>query len=245
MIFLELVPRDLDILLEEATWATSTYPKIAGINIPDVPRLSTRSHDAAALLLENGIDAVPHIRTIDRECEATVAIVEHLVKLGMSKVLLITGDPPSSPMQNTYDVSPIMVTEKLRQRFPDLDVYCAMDPYRKNIQKEVIYCKQKRAVGVKGFFTQPFFDANLAAYYLDILRESSLFLGISPVITETSKHYWENRNRVVFPSHFELSLEYNVTLSKGIIDQVNALDQHVYLMPIKAPLKDYLQLLFA
>ena len=98
---------------------------------------------------------------------------------------------------------------------------------------------------MKGFFTQPFFDVNLAAYYLDILRDSSLFLGISPVITTTSKKYWESRNRVVFPSHFELDLTYNCVLAKNIISQVNALHQHVYLMPIKAPIKEYLAELFA
>ena len=93
MLFIELVPRDLSTLCEDASWILSEYPEVKGINIPDVLRLSNRSHDAVASLLKQGIPALPHIRAIDRPIEETLALIDPLIDLGLDSVLLISGDP--------------------------------------------------------------------------------------------------------------------------------------------------------
>ena len=69
MQYVELVPRELDQLLENAKFIMATHKNVTGINIPDVVRLPHRSHDAAALLLDNGITAIPNIRCIDRQIQ--------------------------------------------------------------------------------------------------------------------------------------------------------------------------------
>ena len=128
-----------------------------------------------------------------------------------------------------------------KQRFPTLQVYGALDPYRHSFDEEVSYCHEKQDVGVDGFFTQPFFDVSLAALYLETLRQTTVFLGVSPVTSEKSKQYWERVNKVQFSDAFETTLAYNAKLTRDLIVLSEQFNQHVYMMPIKVDVNSYLE----
>jgi len=192
------------------------------------------------MLLKSDINALPHIRTIDRPLEETIEVVDRFINAGGKQVLIVTGDPPQNPSQLVYQISPIEVVAALRNTYPQLAIYCGLDPYRHSFQEEWQYAKKKVQAGANGFFTQPIFDLSLAKLYLDQFHDTQLFLGISPVLTETSLNYWITRNKAFFPKGFQTDLSYNCTLSKQIINLTQSAGQHNYLMPIKAPLIEYL-----
>ena len=244
MILCELVPRDEKEFLTQALTIRDNFPQISGINIPDVLRLDTRSYEAAEQLLSHGIDAVPHIRTIDLPLEGTVDIVSRLVDKGLTKLLVVTGDMPISIAAKTYPITPSMVVQSIREKHPDIQVYCAIDQYRQSFQKELTYCREKLRFGAHGFFSQPFFDKHLARIFSEQLPETEFFTGISPVTTEGSYNYWITRNQAILPREFELTLEYNCQLGREIIEMSEAKGNHVYLMPIKVHPSEYLQKLF-
>lgn len=240
MKFVELVPRELDAFLDESEKVVKTFPSVNGINIPDLIRKPIRSYEAAKELLKKGIEPLPHIRTIDNPLEKSIDIVRELVDLGLKSVLIISGDLPENTSQEIHEVTPLMLTSKLRKEFKDLNIYCALDPYRQSFRKEFMYCQAKLDAGASGFFTQPLFDPNLAELYLHLFPHTKMFIGISPVITKQSKRYWKIKNNVVFPNDFELNIEYNCKLAKEIIKSVDSYNQHIYIMPISVPAMEYL-----
>lgn len=239
--FLELVPRNLEELEIEAKALLNEVPRLAGINIPDVLRLHTRSHDAAALLLKAGITAIPHMRSMDRSVAQTLEIVSSLIDLGLNAVLIVSGDKPTSPDVFTYEVTPIKVIEALKQKFPALNVYGALDPYRSSLKHELAYCEAKREAGADGFFTQPFFDPAFARLFLEQLEGTEVFVGMSPVLSEKSLNYWKTKNMAVFPKQFQLNLDWNCALGKSIVEVAQSLGHHTYMMPITVSAEAYVK----
>ncbi len=244
MNLLELVPRQLSDLVRETAEVRNRFPQIQGFNIPDVLRLPTRSYEAVSVLLKEGHFAIPHIRCIDHPAEHTLGIIGKLVGEGLKAVLLVSGDPPRDPAANTYPVSPVTLCEAVKHQFPDLTVYCGLDPYRVSFREELAYCAQKQAAGADGFFSQPFFEESLADLYLDQLTQTALFVGISPVISEQSYNYWITKNHAVFPPNFPLTLEFACTQATHLIRKAEQRGQHTYLMPIKVPAITYLEGIF-
>ncbi len=238
MILLELIPRSIESLLDEALTLKERFPFIDAINIPDVKRLPIRSHDASIALQHLGIDAIPHIRCMDRTLHDTVILATELAKNGIKRVLIISGDTPKSgPI---HPVSPVDVIAAIKDSVPDLKVFAGTDPYRSHFQREITYCQQKRQAGADGFFSQPFFNASFAAYYRSLIGEVDFFTGISPVLSVANRTYWETVNQVVFPADFELNLDYNARLATALIQGATDEGQHTYLMPIKADPAAYL-----
>ena len=238
---LELVPRDLDQCLALAKDVDTQFDVIQGFNIPDILRVPHRSHDVAGLFLENGLDVIPHIRTIDRPIEDTLKLIEPLVDRGLKRVLFVTGDIPSNLSFKIYKHSPEELIQASKKRFPNLKVYAGLDPYRTKLIDELNCAHSRLEVGADGLFSQPFFCPNLAQFFLKQLKKADLFLGISPVLTEGSFTYWQTRNQAVFPGDFALSMDRNIEIALEIIEESKHRDQHVYLMPIKTDVIPYLE----
>ncbi len=235
MIYLELVARDKETLLSEAIGASNSG-LISGINIPDVVRLSTRSYEGAEWLLDQGITTIPHIRASDLPLPKTLAMIGALVQKGLKAVLIISGD--LDPTKQNVRVPVTALVSEVKNRFPNLLVYCGLDPYRSGFSEELAYCEQKLNAGADGFFTQPFFDGHLAKIYLDQLGLTTLFLGISPVTTEKSLHYWITKNKAIFPKSFSLDFFQNCSLAADLIRLAQSAHQNAYLMPIKLDSKE-------
>lgn len=232
MNLVELVPRDLEETLQTARTIVREFPGIDGFNVPDILRLPHRSYDVAELFLKEGFLVVPHIRTIDFQIPDLISLIYRLVEQGLKKVLLITGDIPANISKPIYPTKPLEAIREVRKAFPDLEVYGAIDPYRQSVQKELDYAHTKLAMGATGFFTQPFFDVRWAEIYLEQLQNCPVFLGISPVQTQSSQNYWTTRNNVVFPTDFSLENDYTISVSRALMTAANK-GHHTYLMPIK------------
>ncbi|MEK9727460.1 MAG: methylenetetrahydrofolate reductase [Candidatus Margulisiibacteriota bacterium] len=241
MIYLELVPTSLEKLSLESHWALNTFKEIKGINIPDILRISTRSFDAAAHIAKDDIDSIPHIRICDFNMSQLSELCHKLSIQNVSRILLISGDPPPNPLQPVFKHNIIEIIKELSTQFKSINFYAGCDPYRQSIRSELNYSEEKIKAGAMGLFTQPIFDINLAKILINSSITSQWFLGISPVLTEKSYNYWVTRNNVFFNSKFERSLDYNINIGKDMIELCKTENHNNYIMPIKTDLQSYLK----
>lgn len=240
MIFLELVPKKYDQLINDAKWALSTFPEINAINIPDIFRLNNRSYEIVKKLSEHQIDAIPHIRITDYSETKLFELCSQLINHNISKVLLISGDIPPNTTKNRYNHSLPKMIKSIKKELPTLSVYAGCDPYRQSFQSEINYCQEKLAAGATGLFTQPIFNNLLASLLIEQCPGCEWFIGISPILTKKTFNYWASKNNVVFHPQFKLTLDYNIAIGKDIIKTCKEANQHNYIMPIKANIQIYL-----
>ena len=240
MIYLELVPTSMPELIKNCTWATNQLSDISGINIPDILRVKNRSYNAVVDVSNLGIDAIPHIRACDFSKEELLNLCLSLKSKGIKNILIISGDPPPNLLQPVYKHDLIEIFNMLCSSISDINFYGGHDPYRQSLKDEYNYSKEKIKAGAKGLFTQPIFDLNLARLLLNLDLECEWFIGISPVLTKPSYQYWTTRNNVVFNADFNLTMDYNITIGKELINYCQKKNQHNYIMPIKTDLHSYL-----
>lgn len=125
-----------------------------------------------------------------------------------------------------------------------MQVHAALDQYRGNVQAELEYARQKIDAGADGLFTQPFFDIRLMDIYAEQIEQVPIFWGASPVLSDSSRSYWETRNRAYFPKDFAPTMEWNADFAKKLIEHAQAAGGHVYLMPIRVKISAYLGAIF-
>jgi len=242
MILLELIPHCLKKLEEEINWVSCSFSsQISGFNIPDIKRIPVRSLEAA-LFISKGYKIIPHIRSIDKNLEEHLFDIQNFIHQGGTELLIVHGDVYANQLP-TF-LSSLTLIREVKKAFPHLLVFAALDPYRSSFEEEMRYIEQKIEVGANGFFTQPFFDLKLAEKYLSHLSGQSVFLGSSPILTESSKRYWENQNKVQFPYDFSIDFYQNIQFTHHLIQLSQSYSQHIYLMPIKVSIQDYLNALF-
>ena len=245
MIFLELVPRDLDNLTRLSKQSLARHSLITGINIPDIKRINIRSYEAVRHLLEHNIRCLAHIRSQDSTLDEHIEIISPLVDLGLTEILIISGDPIKPGVVPTYKSTVLELVSELKSKFDFLNVYCGFDPYRQELNTEINYAYEKLAAGCDGLFSQPFFDIELADTVLSAFNHTQFFAGIAPVTTKASFEYWINVNKVAFPDTFKLDFEYNYKLAQELIGLATSYAQHCYLMPIRMPVAEYLSGVFS
>jgi methylenetetrahydrofolate reductase (NADPH) len=259
-ISLEVVPRSVESLAAAAETA-GRFCQIGSINVPDLPRLPLRSWDACGILGNlfsgasprpqapvpqgdrgAGPDLIPHLRAIDFDPALPFPHVDFFLSRGIKKALVIAGDPVKN--RRAYPVETAAFIKKLRTELPGLELYAAFDPYRSNIRYELDYLKVKEEAGARGFMSQPFFDLRLLEIYAEYLEGKNVFWGVSPVLSESSRNYWESRNRAVFPRSFRPDLPWNLDFGRRVLDFCRAGRFNLYLMPIKIDPAPYLEGLF-
>ena len=240
MIYLELVPRNQK-LIADSHWAIRSFKTIQGINVPDILRISNRSYDAVSELAKHNINCIPHIRICDFSHEDLFKLSETLKKWGYN-LLLISGDPPPNPLQPVFKHNLVKIIKELTKHIKTEHLRVAMTHIAKVLRR--IHLFSKKLDGAKGLFTQPIFDLNLVNILLDQCTPCEWFIGISPVLSEKSYNYWTSRNNVVFPSDFKLSMDYNTTIAKEIIQLCEEKKQNNYIMPITCELQPYLTEVF-
>lgn len=246
MVSLELVPRDRESLIS-SSGLVPRYQDITCINIPDLLRFSIRSWEACSILQSAGIDSaqcIPHIRATDYSLNEPFPHTEFFLKEGISNALVIAGDPPKDASVKTYDTRSTDFISKLKKEMPGLKVFAAFDPYRSNIRYELDYVREKEDAGADGFLSQPFFDLRLLEIYAEYLEGKNVFWGISPVMSESSRNYWESRNRAIFPKFFKPDLFWNVDFGRRVYQFCKKYRFNLYLMPIKVDLEAYLSGIF-
>ena len=240
-ISIELVPRTMQAIDDDINTLRQQYPAIHTLNIPDLLRFDTRSWDACIYAQKRMHHAIPHLRAMDFDLRKGFPLADTLLEHDIHEILLVTGDMPQDMRKRVYETSVLSFITYIKTHFPQLTVYAAIDSYRSGIRQELHYIQQKRNAGADGFFTQPFFDLRLLEIYADQLSKDCIFWGLSPVVTEGSKNYWETKNHVVFPAEFELSLGWNADFARQVLSRIRSQDDyHVYFMPIRTDLNDYL-----
>ncbi len=239
-ISIELVPRNREVLDAELKTVTAEFPNIDTVNIPDIIRLPIRSWQACQISQSFVKNTIPHIRSIDFDLTKPETILSIMETYKFNEVLVVTGDPPQDLSHKVYRTTSVAFISFLKSHFPNLKVYGALDPYRSGLKDEVDYIHKKRDAGADGFFTQPFFDIKFMDIYAEQLKGLSIYWGVSPVLGDNSRSYWENRNNAFFPSHFSPTLEWNRQFAKDALKYAREKGDNLYFMPIKTSLTSYL-----
>ncbi|MDR2069514.1 MAG: methylenetetrahydrofolate reductase [Spirochaetaceae bacterium] len=257
MVSLEVVPRNQEALLSGVAHAGG-FPQIQIINVPDLLRFPLRSWDACGILAEtpaiSRFTYMPHLRARDFDPQKPFPHTALFRARGITRVLVIAGDPPEGedpappvPIQQKargYSTKTVSFIKKLKAEMPELQIYAAFDPYRSNIRYELDYLRAKEDAGAVGFMSQPFFDLRLLEIFAEYLEGKQVFWGLSPVLSESSRNYWESRNRAVFPKNFRADLYWNVDFGRRVLRFCETQGFHLYLIPIKADVSAYLSGIF-
>jgi methylenetetrahydrofolate reductase (NADPH) len=244
-ISVELIPRGATEVMADAETVRAALPAASAFNIPDLMRFPLRSWEACKLARTVLPAAIPHIRAIDIPPGDEAALGDIMAAAGLTEVLVIKGDPPSDMSRHTYPNSSEAVIRRLKRSHPALRVYAAFDPYRQGFRDELAAVDRKREAGADGFFTQPLFDIRLLTICAEMLPATDVFWGIAPVLGERSRAYWETTNRVVFPSEFLPTLDWNREFARAAVKLIRSLGANVYFMPIKVNLTKYFDGLLA
>ena len=239
---LEIVPHSYEKIIDELELVTTKYNYFDTINIPDIKRLKTNCLEIVNIIKNSkkNLSIIPHIVAGNYQYDKVQELINNIIQLELTEILIVQGDHTE---KNSFDT--ISLAQLLSEKLPQLNLYAAIDPYRQNIEQEIDYAKKKKAVGIKGFFTQPFFDLSLFQKYFSQLENENVFWGISPVITQNSYNYWVQRNKAIFSKNFEPSLDWNAQFYHKVKKNLEkTTSHHLYLMPIKINISNYLNHIF-
>jgi methylenetetrahydrofolate reductase (NADPH) len=237
-ISLELVPRTQESILEEAGKISQNLKKVNAINIPDLLRFDLRSWVACGYVKPFFQNAIPHFRAVDIDLNQPLPMAAFLKEKGFQEIIVIRGDISQDMSRKMYPSDVLEVIKKFKREIPGIKIYAAFDPYRQGIHQELDYAHAKREAGADGFFTQPFFDIRLFDIYAELLQSHVVFWGVSPVLSLSSKNYWETRNKAIFPKNFSPTLEWNREFAKAVLGRITSMNGNAYFMPIKASVLD-------
>ncbi|MGO0575461.1 methylenetetrahydrofolate reductase [Ornithinimicrobium panacihumi] len=246
-ISVELVPRSAESVAAEMAEVDAHLPWVDTINVPDLLKFDLRSWDACGLVRQapratgTPYPAIPHIRAADVDPDAPLAMGEELDQHGITEVLVVSGDDADYFTHHTYPVDAVDVIRRFRAELPHITVYAGLDPYRQGIAQELRYLERKLSAGAAGIFTQPFFDTSLMAAWARVLPEGMpVWWGATTVTSQGAIGYWRRRNLVAFPTDFAPTLEWQRDFARRAIEFAREREQHVYLMPVRASVADYL-----
>lgn len=241
-ISIELVPRSVEALEEECQAIKAKFPSLEVANIPDILRMPLRSWDACRIAKRYFQRVIPHLRAIDFSL-TKAADIEQAVA-GFDEVLIISGDPPRDFSRLTYPTTSVELIAFLRQRFPHLRIYAGVDPYRNGPRAELDYLKRKHDAGADAFFTQPFFCLHLLDAYASMLSGYNVFWGISPVLSDKSRSYWETTNQAIFAADYQHTMEFNQSFARDFLKRLSGDQSHAYFMPVRTNPVAYLEGIF-
>lgn len=242
-ISIELVARDAAYLDSDLYQLSHLYKGFNTVNIPDLLRFPVRSWQGCAQAKHYVDSAIPHLRAIDFDLSKPWTLINYVRRHRLNELLVVKGDPPVDGGSGFFDTSSVELIACIKRELPLVKVYAAIDPYRAQLDVEVAYAKEKLAAGADGFFTQPFFDLALMEQYAKALRELSgqveIFWGVSPVLGEASRSYWQRVNKVSFPEGFMADLDWNQRFARDALKWVKSRSESIYFMPIRVDLKSY------
>lgn len=234
----EVIPRNVESLKSQLDFVTQRLPFVETINVPDLLRLPIRSWEAGKYIARNKYRFIPHLRAIDFDLKET-RLEQMINSCELDTVLLVSGDPPPNRLHPVYDTHVLQMISKVRAAFPEIKIFAALDPYRSNLKREKGYILKKLDAGADYLMSQPFFDMRLLEVFSELIPKEKAYWGISPIVTDQSRAYWEKMNQVVFPADFKATYEWNIALAQKVLNFCLAQGGNVYFMPINIDLEKY------
>ena len=243
-ISIEIAPRTFEKFEKDIADIKKAYPAIDVLNIPDLLDFEIRSWEAAKIGVKYFKNVVPHLRAIDFNLREPFKLIPYFKQQKINSVLIVTGDKPQGMTRMVYRNSCLELIRIFKKEAPEVKIYAGLDMYRQSFRQELDYINDKKIAGADGFFTQPFFDVRLLEIYLDLLKDYNVFWGISPVLKDAMRNYWESKNNAFFPPDFQPTTEWNADFARRAIKSISAANSSVYLMPININTLNYLGQVF-
>lgn len=239
---IELVPRSPQSIEADLDVIARRLPSVAMVNIPDLLNFELRSWQACELARRRVPRAIPHLRAMDVELGArTAELIRTLQRADLGEVLVVQGDRPQDLHRAVYPTRSVDLIRALKAGMPGCTVYAAIDPYRSSIRAELELADAKREAGADGFFTQPFFDLRLMEVWAELLAGVPVYWGVSPVLSDRTRRYWQTKNNAFFPARFAPTLDWNRGFAADALAWVRDRGAHIYFMPIRADIGAYLE----
>ena len=239
-ISIELVPRSLEALDAELRLVRDRFPSVHTVNVPDLLRFPVRSWEACRHARRYVPTAIPHLRAMDFDAGKPFALAATLAEAGIREVLVVSGDPPQDLAHRIYPTRPVELIRRIKRDAPELVVYAGFDPYRSGARSELEYARAKLDAGADALFSQPFFDLRLMEVWAELLAGVPIWWGVSPVLSDRTRRYWETKNGAFFPAAFQPTLDWNRDFAARALAWVRARGANVYFMPIRADLERWL-----
>jgi methylenetetrahydrofolate reductase (NADPH) len=243
-ISLELVPRSEESFAAELKVVRERFGRIDTLNIPDILKFDVRIPEACEVAVNYFSGIIPHVRAVSIDKEKPFSYGEFFLKNNITEVLVILGDNPEIVSESENPCTSVELIQKIKREFPEIKVYAGVDQWRSSLEEEMDYVHQKKDAGADGFFTQPFFEMGLMETYAEKLKGTQVFWGLAPVIRQSSKHYWETKNNIVFPKSFQCTMKWNQDFAKEVLQFSKEDNSHVYLCPITVDFAAYLAGIF-
>lgn len=240
-ISLELVPRSKESFTEELSRVKNDFPCIDTLNIPDILKFDMRIPEACEVGVSFFSNVIPHLRAVSESKEKPFSYKDFFLEKGIKEVLVILGDNPEIVSKSDDPCDSIDLIRKIKSEMPEVKVYAGIDQWRSTFQEEMDYAHLKIEAGADGFFTQPFFDTGHIEQWSGALKDVDVFWGLAPVVRESSRHYWENKNKVIFPDNFRCTMDWNQKLAKDALQITDAERSHIYFCPITVDFVEYLK----
>ena len=80
--------------------------------------------------------------------------------------------------------------------------------------------------------------------YADLLDGHEIYWGVSPVLSNRSRGYWERKDKAVFPKSFKPTMDWNIDFAKKVIDFIKTSSGGLYFMPITIDIAELLPKVF-
>ena len=123
-----------------------------------------------------------------------------------------------------------------------LSVYAALDPHR---YRDDAALARNIGAEARGGRMRILHATAVRSARLDrcsaSLGDTTTFWGLSPVVSDRSQRYWQQVNRVRFPSEFVPTLNWNQSFALRFLSEIADRGGNAYLMPIKVDIERYLR----
>ncbi len=200
------------------------------INIPDGPRASSRmSAFATALHIKNSTKCEPilHVCGRDKNLIAMQADFLGAESFGLRDMLLITGDPPKvgkyPDVTGVFDVDSIGMLQMATRLNGKIDIGgselssgtamvsgAGINPVAPFIDREIERAFQKAEGGAEYFISQPVYDIELLASFIDKIKSCGIptIIGVWPLASYRNALFLQNEvPGVDIPKHIMKRME--------------------------------------
>lgn len=234
------------------------------INIPDGPRASSRmSAFATALHIQNStkIEPILHVCGRDKNLIAMQADFMGAESLGLRNMLLVTGDPPKvgkyPDVTGVFDVDSIGMLDMTTRLNSKVDIGgsaltsgtamvsgAGINPVAPFIDREIERAYQKAEAGAEYFISQPVYDMDLLADFIEKLKGTKVpvIIGVWPLASYRNALFLQNEvPGVEIPEHIMKRMERHtdkesarrdgVRIAREIVTELKPLIQGVQVSP--------------